>query len=192
MKLQQLREAIEGLPTSSDPYEPSMRPELDKPLSSEPSDLDQKSKLGLPDELPDGLPKEDLSPKPTGPIWDPMELPNKQDLGFRRNDGFMLRARRLESVPNKWIAQLWIKDKVLDNGSLFIPKEEDPALYLQEMTNYMLDTGSFRYQQAGMEEPSEPFEEPQSLGPPPEELKEPGVEKEIGLSDENFEFEEEA
>jgi hypothetical protein len=89
--------------------------------------------------------------KPTRPTWKPLQLQNKKDLGFTRSDGFSLRLRKVESVPGKWLAQLWNKDEVLEQGQLSIPNNVKPAEYVQKMADYMLDGNSNRYEQEGTE-----------------------------------------
>jgi len=81
------------------------------------------------------------------PTWQSVSIPNKKDRAYRRSDGFMLRMRPVESVPGKWIAQVWNDDKVLDKGQLMIPKDVDPDEYVQKMADYMLDGRSNRYEQ---------------------------------------------
>lgn len=249
MKLKLLTEDIEGLPKSKDPYSSEEEydeldddlevgrqyadtdpepyegeedaPDYDYDIDNPPIYKDET--LGM-DELTGEEPGE---PEPTSPPWEPFELPNKKDIGLKRADGFMLRARRIESVPGKWVAQLWneewneekvIEEKVIDKGFLWIPTDVDPVEFVSKIADTMLDRDTYRYQQnpnegqpevamggpePGLEE--EPLgeepgleEEPEGLGEPgleeePEGLGEPGLEEEpgedIGLSDENFEFE---
>lgn len=122
------------------------------------------------------------------PFWEPMEVPNKKDLAFQRSDGFVLRARPLTSVPGKWVAQLYTGQKVIDKGMLFVPPDVDPTEYLQKMSDYMLDKDSNRFNQQPV--PEEPLASvtPEAPIPEPEEPLAAGAEEDIGLDDENFEF----
>lgn len=227
MKLKLLSEDIEGLPKSKDPYASEEEydeldgdlevgrqyadtdpepyegeedvPDYDDDMDDPPIYKDET--LGM-DELTGEEPGE---PEPTSPPWEPFELPNKKDIGLKRADGFMLRARRIESVPGKWVAQLWNKEKVIDKGFLWIPTDVDPVEFVSKLADTMLDRDTFRYQQnpnegqpevaMGGPEPEleeEPLGEEPGLEEEPEGLGEPGLEEpgeDIGLSDENFEFE---
>ena len=227
MKLKLLTEDIEGLPKSKDPYaseeeyDEEEYDELDddlevgrqyadtdpKPYEGEEKVPDYDNDMDNPpiykDETlgMDELTGEELDkPEPMSPPWEPFELPNKKDIGLKRADGFMLRARRIESVPGKWIAQLWNKEKVIDKGFLWIPTDVDPVEFISKLADTMLDRDTFRYQQnpnEGQPEVAMDGPEPEGLGEEPEgeepeELGEPESEEpgeDIGLSDENFEFE---
>ncbi len=162
---------IEGLPTSRDPYAPAQRPETPGELKdlgfSEVSA--QEGGEGLDDiggEIPEGPA---LPPEPTGPTWEAFKLPNKKDMAFRRNDGFILRIRSLESVPGKFIAQLYTGDKLLNKGQVKIPGDVDPAQYVKDMADYMLDGDSNRYEQEAAPSGIEDFgKEPEGELPPEE------------------------
>jgi hypothetical protein len=113
---------------------------------------------------------EDLAPKM--PEWEPFKLPNKQDMAFRRTDGFFLRMRKLKSVPGKWLAQIYRDDKILDKGQVIIPTGYDPREFIQKVANYMLDGNSFRYEQDPASGPGQDM-----AGMPPEETS-PGASQE--------------
>lgn len=209
-----LKEAIEGLPVSHDPYEPAKRdiqpqPGPDEPvgvLDTEDQDVELDDELGdMPanDDIAQALGEDPDQQQETNiPFWEPMELPNKKDIGYKRSDGFNLRARRLSSVPNKWVAQLYKDDEVLDKGTLFIGDDKDPGEYLQRMSDYMLDNESNRYTQQqlspgdmlgpGAEIPpegEEPAQLDDELTDEPDDLVGPDVGEDLGIDDENFEFE---
>jgi len=185
-----IREAIEGLPSSSDPYSSPDRwgkgedlPSAgDPPPSQDPTEADDEE-LGMDDELDDELDDDlgdleddlggleddlgGLGDEETGPeipSWSSLELPNKKDIGFERSDGFKLRFRPVNMVPGRYMAQLWRDDKILDKGRLDVPEGEDAASFIQKMADYMLDGNSNRYKQ------QEPIEEPaQDYGTQPED-----------------------
>jgi hypothetical protein len=160
---QLLQEAIEGLPTSMDPYAPSQRDGTQPSPDSKIDDTEPPSPQGvtkttdklddtLDDKLDDTLDTGLL--QPTRPTWKPLRLPNKKDLAFTRSDGFKLRLRKVESVPGKWLAQLWKDEEVLEYGQISIPDNVKPAEYIQKMADYMLDANSNRYEQEETEEQS--------------------------------------
>ncbi len=100
---------------------------------------DDVGKLGP--EVPDEPPK---------PHWGPVTLPNKKDIGFQRSDGFILRMRKLESVPGRWLAQLYRDDDVVSGRGpkfLDVPAGEDPYKYAQKTADLSLDAFSKRYDQ---------------------------------------------
>lgn len=205
-------EAIEGLPASHDPYEPTKRddlgiadPDLAEGPGLEPPEEEPGVQPGPEDDIgqiedpeQEGVPPEGAgagiaeppSPEqPSVPIWEPHQVPNKKDLAFKRSDGFMLRARSLESVPGKWLAQLYRDDKVIERGMLMIPNDVEPREYLQKMSDYMLDGDSERYQQQGTPEPGEePETMPLDTEGPEQDLLDAGSEEDIGLDDEEFEL----
>jgi hypothetical protein len=196
-----IKEKIEGLPDSYDPYAPMTEVDHEGEIKGE-DDVDLDEDLDDPeedegidlgfddDEL--GIGEEDTEEdygKDKTPYWEPIELPNKKDIGFKRSDGFYLRARRLESVPNKWIAQIWAKDKILDKGSIFIEDDLDPGEYLQKVSDYMLDHNSRRYTQQRMF-PLEPEDEEVNEIVPEEEPKEAEEDDlNFDLDDEDFQLE---
>jgi hypothetical protein len=93
--------------------------------------------------------------KPEKPTWEPVELPNKKDYSVKRTDGFSLRARKIPSLPNTWIAQLYTKGKELSKGWVTVPKGHEPEEYITALANAMLDKDSFRYQQSGIPDEDE-------------------------------------
>lgn len=212
-------EKIEGLPNSYDPYAPLEEVEHEGEIDGEIGDGLEGDELegfedksddepeeddlgddfsleedGLGDDFDEGFDDEgfDEEEKDEIPYWEPVSVPNKKDICFKRSDGFYLRARRLESVPNKWIAQLWSGDKILDKGSIFIGNDLDPGEYLQRVADYMLDNTSRRYTQERMF-PLEPDEDQEPEENAPEEDQEPEdtpeEELDLDLSDEDFQFE---
>lgn len=199
LKCRILSEAIEGLPTSTDPYAPAKRsgaPAQEEPLDQPPMEEPEEQSGQEPDLGDDEI--DDILEEPGGmpemPTWEPFEVPNKKDMAFRRDDGFLLRARRLESIPNKWVAQLWkqgAEGEILDKGTIFIPDDMDPGEYLQKVSDYMLDGKSRRYTQSQMM-PGLGGE-----GAGGGEIAEPGgvpeadsaeADEEMGLEDEDMEF----
>jgi len=151
-----IREAIEGLPASLDPYSPSERSDADTPEPSE----KQEGKAPDSEEEPEDL--EALSgevdsllepPKPQRPSWRALtEMPgawskmtNAKDQMYERSDGFVLRFRPLVSVPNRFLAQIIRGDEVLEKGFVDVPMGIDPKSYLQKMSDTMLDAKSERY-----------------------------------------------
>lgn len=192
-KIKKIAEDIEGLPKSSDPYSPSEREDTDEvePLEqgldtdeSTESELDQE--LGTEPETIDNvdpLSDEEIDEQPTLPTWEQINSKNKKQIIFRRSDGFTLRAQKFDSVPGKWIAQLFSKDKILDKGMLFIPKNIDPVLYLQKMSDYMLDKETERFNTQTSEiKPAQEMEK---------EIEQPisaGSAEDIGLDDENIDL----
>jgi len=186
--IQKIAEDIEGLPKSTDPYAPSVRdldkkPELKEPDEESIGDIGKEPELEPAEEL---LPKEPIPEEPEleMPYWEPTETNNKKDIAFKRSDGFTLRARQYQSVPGKWIAQLYSKNKLLDWGNLFIPADIKPDEYLQKMADYMLDKDSLRYEQGEMgKEKKEPLEKEI------EEPISPGADEDMGLTDEIIDLE---
>lgn len=88
--------------------------------------------------------------EPPKPHWGPVLLPNKKDIGFQRSDGFILRMRRLESVPGRWLAQLYRDEEVISGQGpkfLDVPAGEDPYKYAQKTADLSLDAFSKRYDQ---------------------------------------------
>lgn len=208
--IQKIAEDIEGLPDSTDPYAPARRPDvgdIDKDVATDPEPempeegtLDEPEQEPLEDEvdMPGDEQIEDTLESGM-PFWEPIEVPNKKDLAFKRSDGFTLRARELSSVPGKWVAQLYTGDKILDKGTLFIPSDVEPTEYLQKMSDYMLDKESNRYNQKTQTFDTVPSEPPEMEVEPVagseedlevgEEPLDAGSEEDLGLDDENFEIE---
>lgn len=125
---------------------------------------------------------------PTVPSWTSFPLPNKKDIGLRRSDGFILRMRKLESLSNKWLAQVFIGDKVLDKGQVIVPQDVDPITYIRDMADYMLDALSERDVQV-----NDTSEESAEAVVPGLEQETPGAGEqtdlsELGLFDDNFEM----
>jgi hypothetical protein len=173
-------EAIEGLPTSMDPYAPSKRGDMGIDMGQEkaaPTDFDTASEPPI-SQPPDPQAVSDAGGMegtldsggildPTTPVWKPTQTPNKKDLAFERSDGFKMRIRKIESVPGKWLGQIWKDDEVLDKGQLMIPTDVDPSEYVQKMADHMLDSKSHR------DEQEETTEEP-ALGPEMPDMGVPG------------------
>lgn len=191
-KIKKIAEDIEGLPKSSDPYNPYAREDTNEvePLEQGPDtdeiepteDIDQE--FGTEPEITDNidpLSDEEINEQPALPTWEQINSKNKKQVMFRRSDGFTLRAQKFDSVPGKWIAQLFSKDKILDKGMLFIPKNVDPVLYLQKMSDYMLDKETERFNtQTSVTKPTQEMEkEPISAGSA----------EDIGLDNENINLE---
>lgn len=105
------------------------------------SDLNPENVGELGPEVPDEPPK---------PHWGPVALPNKKDVGFQRSDGFILRMRKLESVPGRWLAQLYRGDEIISGPGpkfLNVPAGEEPYKYAQKTADLSLDAFSKRYDQ---------------------------------------------
>lgn len=209
-----LNEAIKGLPDSYDPYAGSERISQSKPsLGDLDSGLDLGSSVEGEDEnkgeVDINKASEKMSepekgqqiapppPSPTTPTWKLFPLPNKKDVGLRRSDGFILRMRKLGSIPNKWLAQVFSGNKVLDKGQVIVPQDVDPIAYIRDMADHMLDKLSERdveYQELA---PDEGLEGMGGMGGDEAEPVVPGLEKEgesedlseLGLFDDNFEME---
>lgn len=154
------------------PPESDADPELDnvaEPALDTPSDI-STSDTGLAD-----------APKPPKKRkWDPVTpLDNDmKSISFKSDkEGILLDIKRLDAIPNMWIARLYKGDNLLDYGQVIIPKRiKDPITYIIELANAMLDNKSMRYEQewqqyyAAQREAKEKEEEAaQSPEPPPEE-----------------------
>jgi len=116
---------------------PGLDPETD--INTSELNPDDVGELGP--EVPD---------EPAKPHWGPVSLPNKKDVGFQRSDGFILRMRKLESVPGRWLAQLYRGDEVISGSGpkfLDVPGGEDPYKYAQKTADLSLDAFSKRYDQ---------------------------------------------
>ena len=182
ISLATINEAVAGLPVSMDPYAPTVaRPDVDMssdtkpPANSEdlpetdPSSAQQQPVVPAGPTAPGEMPAQPgglqgpAAPVPLSPetnVWEKYPLPNKKDIGFQRGDGFFLRIRRIDSVPGKYLAQLWKDDEILDRGQVIVPPNTDPLEYIKSMADTMLDDNSERYEQ----EPEPIAQEPQ-LGP---------------------------
>lgn len=176
---QQIEEAILGLPTTMNPYAPSARQDTDMngntskpagpaeiPQAGEPSSTPQPiaSADGVEDNM-SLMPKINTEPEGEGALeggWEKIELSNKKDLGFKRADGFFLRFRAIDSVPGKYMAQLWKDKETLDKGFVMVPEGDDPEEFIQGMADAMLDDGSQRYEQKA---PEISDEAPEGAGP---------------------------
>ena len=125
-------------------------------------------------------------------VWQKYPLPNKKDIGFKRGDGFFLRIRKVDSVPGKYLAQLWKGNEVLDKGQVLVPPNTNPIEYIKSMADTMLDDNSKRYEQeevppppplgpaAGAEAQAQPgaAQEQPELGPEPGVTEQP---EQVGL-----------
>lgn len=196
-----LQEAIEGLPDSHDPYEPGAQ--RISPAEPGLGDIDSNVDLGSTVEKddPNEVDQQDINQKmaepekgeqieppllPVASAWKPFPLPNKKDIGLRRSDGFILRMRKLESVPNKWLAQVFVGDKVLEKGQVIVPPGIDDAVsYIKDMTDYILDGLSERDVQ---EQPLAPDVDAEPVVSGLEKDTESEDLGELGLFDDNFEM----
>jgi hypothetical protein len=130
-----------GEPTPNRGEIPGLGKEEDIGADIDPSELNPDDVGELGPEVPDEPPK---------PHWGPVSLPNKKDIGFQRSDGFILRMRKLESVPGRWLAQLYRDDEVVSGRGpkfLNVPAGEDPYKYAQKTADLSLDAFSKRYDQ---------------------------------------------
>ena len=119
-------------------------------------------------------------------------------MSFRRSDGFLLRFRKLGFKSNKYIAQLWHGETVLDQGQIMVPQGIDPTEFIQKMADYMLDSKSSRFEQQGLPQQNRGLYAPEEseIEKEPKEpqinrkLKEPEEPKEgpIELDDESIEL----
>jgi hypothetical protein len=197
-----LNEAIAGLPTSMNPYAPAERANTDMSADTRPAaNTDEIPNAGQPasTEQPISSPKQadamDIpqsnaisaptnaeenrlgAPKQKA-TWERLSTPNKKDMSLRRSDGFNLRFREIDSVPGKYMAQLWREKDVLDKGFVMVPQGSNPELHITTMADEMLDGDSKRYdQQPGPldndltdgkgEEITDPGQSPASSSPAP-------------------------
>ena len=117
--------------------------ESQETLETEPSDTD----LGLAG-------SGDIASAPEQPkerVWEPIPPPDRdmKSITFRSNkEGIFLDMKRLDGIPNLWLARLYQGEKLIDHGQVVIPKDiKDPITYIQELANAMLDNKSMRYEQ---------------------------------------------
>ena len=87
--------------------------------------------------------------KPKERIWDPIDSPDGKSLRFKSDkEGVTLDMKMLNTNPFMWLARIQRDDKILDWGTVLIPKDiDDPVAYIKYISNAMLDMKSMRYEQ---------------------------------------------
>ena len=82
-------------------------------------------------------------------IWKPIDSPNGKYLRFQSDkEGVVLDIRMLSVDPRVWLARLQRGGKLLDWGTILIPKDiRDPMAYIKAISDAMLDVKSMRYEQ---------------------------------------------
>ena len=87
--------------------------------------------------------------KPKERIWDPIDSPDGKSLRFKSDkEGVTLDMKMLNTNPFIWLARIQKDDKILDWGTVLIPKDiDDPVAYIKYISNAMLDMKSMRYEQ---------------------------------------------
>jgi hypothetical protein len=111
--------------------------------------------------------------------WEPVPPPDRdmKSITFRSNkEGIFLDMKRLDGIPNLWLARLYQGDKLIDHGQILIPKDiKDPITYIQELANAMLDNKSMRYEQEWQQYYAAQRAKKEGVAPPatPEELPKP-------------------
>lgn len=148
MKLKLLCEIAPSdlMPDSPDPYaghdDETTEPEIEEPTPEEPGlEPEPAPELDIGAEAPPEELPQDISTEPEmTPDWVPEEPSDRRDLSFKHSEGFHLRMRRLDSSENKWLAQLYADDKILDKGFVKVPLGIDPTEYIIGITDKMLGT----------------------------------------------------
>jgi len=87
--------------------------------------------------------------KPKERVWEPVESPDGKGLRFKSDkEGVQLDMKMMNIDPFVWLARLQRDNKLLDWGTVLIPKDtDDPVQYIKFIANAMLDTKSLRYEQ---------------------------------------------
>ena len=163
-----LKAAVEGEPEAGPGEEPGAGPDeaLDDPLGDIGGGLgglgggeDEEEDEEEAEETPPLAPETEEEEEPEYPKerdWKPITPldGDMKSLEFASEDeGFHLRMKKLDIVPNLWVATLYKKisddeAKVIDYGQVFLPDDvEDPITYIKELANTVLDHNSMRYHQ---------------------------------------------
>ena len=163
MKLRTLFEAAPSdlMPASDDPYvgmqdqpsagtdmpieppealSPEMEPAGIEASEPEPAPLEPAGAIEEPQDL--GIEADEgagaVEEAPTS--WTVEPSIDRRDISYSHPEGFYLRMRELATGDGRWVVQLYNnEERILDKGIADIPSGIDPALYIQDLADRMLD-----------------------------------------------------